>query len=1283
MSDANAKPTPELTEREAAFRAALEKASLTIRQLLEENASLRAKESIAVIGMSCRFPGGANSPELYWDVLKSGRDAISEVPPSRWISADYWSEDRAAPGRMYCSKAGFLDIPVDAFDASFFGISPKEANALDPQQRLLLELSWEAIEHAGIAPDSLKNSRTAVYVGMSGDDYSRHHRHSGNLESIDAYSLTGSTSSTAAGRISYTLGLHGPCITLDTACSSSLVALHLATRSLRAKESDMALVGGVNLILSPEVHVAFSKLQAISPDGKCRTFDAAANGYVRSEGCAFVLLKREADALRDGDRIFALIKGTATNQDGKTSGLAAPSGRAQQAVIKEALADAGVRHQDIDYVEAHGTGTSLGDPIEVEALAQTVGSNRHQALKVGSAKSNIGHMEPVAGLGGLLKIILSLQHEAIPGNLHFDTPNPHIMWGEPAIEVLTKQTPWPKGEKPRYAGLSSFGFSGSNAHIVIAEPPLAATDLNAQIASQPVGTSSDNPVVLCLSARSETSLRLLAERYIEALQCTPEHTLSDFCLTALTTRARFEHRIAVAGSSAQELIQGLKAFAEGKPIPAVCLTDQDLAWKHAERPKGQRRAMLPLYAFDRQRYWSRPPAFETNTRRATDSSTRHGLSANAYQTRWVERESSSPFEETFRAPDSDRIFSIDARLSGFAEALKSAGGTVETAPGPDAVLNQATDTARATDVIVYWPDQQAMIENPFLLTEFCGYLMTLAKKLVAYSTPPKLWVFSIGQQEFTESMQEAAPFAFAAEGLLRSVFLEYPALKGGVLSFALGNHSTLTDQQLVLAAKTLLSGQTEVATLFIDQDQHAKGLVKRLVSASAEILALSDEKSGLPKSVPRSDSSYLITGGHGALGLQAAKTLAAQGAGRIVLMSRKAPSEHVRQEIESLRSTGCLIQSEAVDISNLEQLKKLIERLMADQMPIRGIIHAAGAMRHDALTEMSQEAVNAVMLPKALGAWHLHRLTQTLDLDCFVLYGSISGLIGTNGLSHYTAANQFLNGLSQYRQQQGLKAVCINWGPWPVGGMVDEKSLELAHASGFSPLDSSLTHEAMSRLFFSDLAQIAVVQADWNRINSLFETRCPQPIFNALSLKPALSPASKPGASTVSTVTHSRDDTSEPSSLHAELSDILESERPEFLAHKLQQALAVVLQFPAGQLPDRTRGFFDMGMDSISSVDFRLSLEDLVSKTLPPSIVFDYPTIDALTTHLLTKIFTQEQPQSGELAPRSADRPSAKTAKQTKPSSASTTNIEELSDDELALLIDQELNSLNQMDTPR
>jgi len=341
MSDQEKMAQGEPQGREEAFRQALQKASMTIRQLLEENASLKNKEPIAIIGMACRFPGGANNPEQFWQLLQGGIDAVTEVPSNRWTAEDYYAADLQAPGKMYTTRGGFLDTPVDGFDADFFGISPKEARAMDPQHRLLLEIGWEALEHACLVPSTLKNSRTGVYVGMSSDDYARSHRHSGQPENIDAYAITGSTFSTAVGRLSYILGLQGPCMALDTACSSSLVALHLACRSLQSGESDLALAGGVNLMLSPELHICFSKLQAISPDGKCKTFDASANGYARGEGCGMVVLKRLKDAVRDGNRILALVKGSAINQDGKTNGLAAPNGNAQQAVIREALADAG------------------------------------------------------------------------------------------------------------------------------------------------------------------------------------------------------------------------------------------------------------------------------------------------------------------------------------------------------------------------------------------------------------------------------------------------------------------------------------------------------------------------------------------------------------------------------------------------------------------------------------------------------------------------------------------------------------------------------------------------------------------------------------------------------------------------------------------------------------------------------------------------------------------------------------------------------------------------------
>ncbi|MEI6470615.1 MAG: type I polyketide synthase, partial [Betaproteobacteria bacterium] len=414
-----------------------------------------------------------------------------------------------------------------------------------------LELSWEALENANIPPEGLKNSRTGVYIGISGDDYALNHRHSHEPCAIDAYSITGSTFSTAAGRISYILGLQGPCMAIDTACSSSLVALHQACRSLQANESNLALVGGVNLIIHPEMHIGFSKLQAISPNGRCKTFDASANGYVRSEGCSMIVLKRLEDALQNRDHILAVVEGSAINQDGKTNGLAAPNGLAQQAVITEALQNARILPNQVQYLEAHGTGTILGDPIEVEALGATYGLNRSSTLFLGSVKTNIGHLEPVAGMAGILKIILSLNNQILPKNLHFQNPNPHIQWETLPFEVLQKNEVWPlTNQVTRYAAVSSFGFSGTNAHVILSESPLPLPTL----------TKLKQPTqVILLSAKDKKSLQELVNVYLAEMQ-KRAIDLDALSFSTACGRTHWQERLAFIVSSQNDLINQLQSY---------------------------------------------------------------------------------------------------------------------------------------------------------------------------------------------------------------------------------------------------------------------------------------------------------------------------------------------------------------------------------------------------------------------------------------------------------------------------------------------------------------------------------------------------------------------------------------------------------------------------------------------------------------------------------------------------------------------------------------------------
>jgi malonyl CoA-acyl carrier protein transacylase len=500
-------------------------------------------EPIAIIGMGCRFPGAGNTAE-FWSLLRNGEDKVREVPASRWKIDDYYDPDADVAGKMSTRWGGFLD-EVDQFDAEFFGISPREAASMDPQQRLLLEVAWEALEDAGQGPRELSACQTGVFVGVTGDEYAQLFHRQQDLSVFNAYFASGIARSVAGGRVSYTLGIQGPNLSIDTACSSSLVAVHTACLNLRMGECRMALAGGVNVILSPEIGIAFSKAHMMAADGRCKAFDSRADGFVRAEGCGVMVLKRLSDAQADGDRILALIRGSSVNQDGRSSGLTVPNRRAQEAVIRQALANGKVEPLDIGYVEAHGTGTELGDPIEAQALAAVLGPGRtsDNPLVIGSVKTNLGHLESTAGIAGLIKTVLALHHQEIPRHLHLQKLNPHIDWAGAPIEIPLQTRPWIRGEKKRLAGVSAFGFSGTNAHVIVEEAP----------AVQARERERDRPLhILALSARSEAALRELGERYIAELAGTKTE-VGDLCHTANAGRTHFEHRLAITGDSTEQL----------------------------------------------------------------------------------------------------------------------------------------------------------------------------------------------------------------------------------------------------------------------------------------------------------------------------------------------------------------------------------------------------------------------------------------------------------------------------------------------------------------------------------------------------------------------------------------------------------------------------------------------------------------------------------------------------------------------------------------------------------
>ena len=520
-------------------RALLEQAYLRLEELESRLALAQTREPIAIVGAACRLPGGIRNLGDYWDALASGKNAIVEIPPNRWDVDAFYDADPEAPGKMYTRWGGFLE-GVELFDAAFFGIAPREVEIMDPLQRLLLEASWEALENAGIATDSLVGSPTGVFFGAGFSDYARLLAHL-DITQLTGHAGSGVQSCFCTGRVSYLLGARGPSMPIDTACSSSLVALHYACQSLRSKECDMALTGGVNLLLSPEGNVFLSKAGALSPTGTCKTFDASADGFVRSEGCGVLVLKRLRDAMSDGSRVMAVVRGSAVNHDGRTAGLSVPSGPAQEAVMRAALKDADVDAEEVSYLESHGTGTKLGDPIEVRSTCAVYGKRApDNVLSIGSVKTNLGHTEAASGVTSVIKVALMLSKRRIAPHIHFRTWNPLIELGGAPIRVPTEETPWRVSSGSRFlAGVSAFGLSGTNAHVILEAAPENVRKL----------ASSRRNHVLTLSARRQDALRALAGQYRDKLQVLDEDDWPDACATAAAGRAHYECRLAISAES--------------------------------------------------------------------------------------------------------------------------------------------------------------------------------------------------------------------------------------------------------------------------------------------------------------------------------------------------------------------------------------------------------------------------------------------------------------------------------------------------------------------------------------------------------------------------------------------------------------------------------------------------------------------------------------------------------------------------------------------------------------
>ncbi|MEM8805131.1 MAG: type I polyketide synthase [Cyanobacteria bacterium P01_G01_bin.38] len=1538
-------------------------------------------EPIAIVGMSCRFPG-ADSPESFWTLLRDGISAIDTVPADRW-DVDAYYDPEASPGTMSTRLGGFISR-ADEFEPGFFGISPREVLHMDPQQRLMLEIAWEALEKAGIVPGELAGSATGVFIGCGNYDFGV--RMARSYEDFDAHLGTGATVGIAANRLSYILNLRGPSLTVETACSSSLVAIHLACQSLLSQETDVCLVGASSLMLAPNQTIIYSQAQMLSPDGCCKTFDAGANGYVRGEGCGLVVLKRLVDAQQAGDNILAVIRGTAVNQDGQSNGLTAPNGPAQQAVIRQALAQARVAPSKISYVEAHGTGTPLGDPIEINSLKAVLGKDRppDQPCWVGSVKTNIGHLEAAAGMAGLIKTVLALQHQEVPPHLNLTELNPYISLEGTAFAIPTKRQAWQTPCPTRLAGVSSFGFGGTNTHVILEEWAAPAT------VQVPVFERPQH--VLALSAKSEASLAALVDRYCAYLGKHPEVALGDVCFTANRLRSHFNHRLSVVSASTQELREklaelrqmpagaarhqlarkksprvafvftgqgsqyvemgrqlyetqptfratlahcdeilqsqigtsllsilypadnngtlkaattklnqtaytqpalfaleyalaklwqswgvepsvvmghsvgeyvaaciagvfsledGLKlianrgrlmqfttrtggmaavladsetvrgiiadspvtiaafngpnntvisgpesalgtaiaacsklgiksqrlpvshafhspamepmladfrevaeqidfhppkiklisnltgAVADGavatpdywcehviqpvnfaagaktlfrqgcpillevgpkpvllgmaqrilaaEPLPADVKPEKQpqvwlpslragredwgqmlktlgtlytrgiqVDWGSFDRAYDRRRLTLPTYPWQRQRYWIEP----------TDQQGAQTTQSESPVLKWIERgqvpqlvqqlQTQNTFSDAEMAllpklldslvQQHRRLQECSYNLLGDLQkiiyelvwqpqpraqtavssepgswliladkgGLGKALGDVLTQQGHRCRLLYADDVAVApaerrdalqqvistvlnngispvTGVVSFWSLDVGHGDGPAWAAEACRDTLYLVQSLVAQETEAKLWL--VTHRAVMEPSQ-AGVFQSPLWGLGKVMALEHPELWGGLMDVDIDIQASAKHTQKVdEIAVELLDAQGEDQIAFRDGQRYVARLVPQADAPQPPEAGIHIGE----------DATYLITGGLGALGLAVANWLVQRGAKQLVLVGRRAPSEAAESAIAALAQTGVKVLPLQADVTVAADMTRVLETLRASLPPLKGVVHAAGAAGYETLQEMTAASFEQVLAPKVNGAWILHQLTESLDLDFFVNFSSIASVWGSKSQAHYAAANQFLDSLAHYRRCQGLSALTVNWGPWAGGGMVVQEFEDWLARAGITPLAAERATAALGQLLAEGRTQATVVEADWSRFRALYELRGPRSLLTQLAVSsPDVEPAS--------------------AKVLEELAAVPLAQREAHLIAFLQAEVARILGMPSGQQPDLYQGFFEMGLDSLMAVELKTYLENSFACSLPGTLVFEVPTIHDLANYLATNV---------------------------------------------------------------
>jgi len=1204
-----------------------ERARKTIRELREKLRAAEAAnrpEPIAVIGMGIRFPGCGSDIHQFWRMIVEGRDAVKCIPADRWDRDVHYASEPGVPGKINTRHAAFLD-DVGRFDAAFFDITPREAIRMDPQQRIFLETAWHALEDAGLPKAGLAGTDTGVFVGVHSQSIDYQTMQFEDLASVDAYSATGTAHDMIAGRLAYWLDFHGPAVAVNTACSSSLLAAHLACQSLRAGDCSVALAGGINLLLTRGSTVAAAQLQLLSPDGRCKPFDARADGMGRGEGCGVVVLKKLEAAWRDGDRVLAIIRGSAVNQDGSTNGLTAPNGISQRRVLARAIRNAGVETREIGYVEAHGTGTSLGDPIEVEALSEVLGegSRRDVPCTLGAVKANIGHLEGAAGIAGLIKTVLVLRNRWLPSVTNLKQLNPHLAIDDTVLSIPHSGRNWTAERK--LAGVSSFGWSGTNVHVVLEEAPAS---------SESVASEEIWPLVI--SAQSPDALRVLGAAYADRLEHAEESQLANICYTSAVRRTHHPHRVAVAGSQAKkigsELRRRVTEWTEAQPSKKTMehgdsdrtgsgprdLEQTMRAWEAGAAvdwsfafASGCSVVDLPPYPFQGSRYW------------LSSAKSVPGESADLFPKDWLysidwREKSLSPL------PPNHALKPITWLLvhSGerFAERLAEAGRqrrdtVVEVRRGKDfswLATNAAVSGKGFTDSLNHLfaeltdagirPQHAVYVAGDQSATDTVAQAMELAQAVIASGAPLRLWFVTQSAKANVDAEVTCRSSQAAIRGFSRVLGLEHPEHSGAVIevdadsvSYAVGVRDEImraTGEDRV----SLRQGRRLVARLRRDD-----------LAADAKSLKL------------KADRSYLVTGAFGRLGMEIASWLVLSGARHLVLVGRRDPVEigsaELMRQLENWREQGVTLIAEACDVSDELQVRNLLSRV-ENGRSLAGLIHAAAGVRFGSIVNVSREDVELAFRAKVEGAQVLDRCTRQSELDFFVLFGSAAATIGLRGGSLYAAANGCLDSIVADRRKSGLPALCVEWGSWesPRHGQ-----LELVERSGFVSMKAPKALGLLSGLIASRQTSSLVADIDWSILGPALELRGGQALVDDL-IAPHIS---QPEPTTLRTIPAWLD----------ELGELPVRERKlrllDFVGEEVRKVFGMASEDPL----DESRGLFQSGMNSLMSVSLKRGLEARTGLRLPGTLTFTHPTIEAIAVFLEETLFPSPAAESEEEMP--------------------------------------------------